>query len=97
MTGSLEMCQKEVRLCRKGRNHLESRQITTRRCGEKRSVQRVVETLKKHEYVCKMVGYLCTSSVLFGTEDPLSTRFSQILPTHLGCLKMRLPNSLGGS
>jgi hypothetical protein len=26
-----------------------------------------------------------------------STRFSKILPTDLGCLKMRLPNSLGGS
>jgi hypothetical protein len=47
MAGSAEMCQKEVGLCRKGRNHLESRQITMRRCREKRSVQRVVETLEK--------------------------------------------------
>jgi hypothetical protein len=47
MAGSAEMCWKEVRLCGKGGNRPESKWITTKRCGERRSVQRVVETLEK--------------------------------------------------
>jgi hypothetical protein len=47
MAGSVEKDLKEVRLHRKGRNRLESKRITMRRCGERRSVQRVVETLEK--------------------------------------------------
>jgi hypothetical protein len=47
MIGSMEIDWKEVGLHGKGRNHPESKQIMTRRCEEKRSVQRVVETLEK--------------------------------------------------
>jgi hypothetical protein len=47
MAGSAEKGRKEVGLHGKGRNCLESKQIMTRRCGERRSVWRVVETLEK--------------------------------------------------
>jgi hypothetical protein len=47
MAGSAEKDWKEVRLHGKGRNRPESKRIMTRRCGERRSVQRVVETLEK--------------------------------------------------
>jgi hypothetical protein len=58
MAGSAEKGREEVGLHGKGRNCPESKRITMRRCGERRSVWRVVETLKKREYVCKMGGYL---------------------------------------
>jgi hypothetical protein len=58
MAGSAEMCRKEVGLHGKGRNCPESKRIMTRRCGERRLVRRVVETLKKREYTHKMGGYL---------------------------------------
>jgi hypothetical protein len=47
MAGSVEKSQKEVGLHGKGRNRPESKRVMTRRCGERRSVQRVVETLEK--------------------------------------------------
>jgi hypothetical protein len=47
MAGSAENGRKEVGLHGKGRNHPESKRIMMRRCGERRSVWRVVETLEK--------------------------------------------------
>jgi hypothetical protein len=47
MAGSAEKGWKEVRLHGKGSSHLKSKWITTRRCGERRSVRRAVETLEK--------------------------------------------------
>jgi hypothetical protein len=56
MVGSAKMGQKGVGLCGKGGNCLESKQIAMRKCGERRLVQKAVETLKKCEYACKMGG-----------------------------------------
>jgi hypothetical protein len=47
MAGSAEKGWKEVGLHGKGSNHPKSKWITTRRCGERRSVRRAVETLEK--------------------------------------------------
>jgi hypothetical protein len=47
MAGSAEKGQKEVGLHRKRSNHLKSKWIMIRRCGERRSVWRAVETLEK--------------------------------------------------
>jgi hypothetical protein len=46
MAGSAEKSRKGFGLHRKGRNHLESKWVMTR-FGERRSVQRAVETLEK--------------------------------------------------
>jgi hypothetical protein len=71
MAGSAEKGRKEVGLHRKGRNHLESKQIMMRRSGERRSVWRVVETLEKCEYAYKMGGYLYTAmNASAGTINP---------------------------
>jgi hypothetical protein len=47
MAGSAEMCWKEVGSRGKGGNCPESMWIVLGRCGKKRSVPRVVETLEK--------------------------------------------------
>jgi hypothetical protein len=81
MAGSVEMGRKEIGLHRKGGNCPESKWITTRRCRERRSVWKAIETLKKCEYTHKMGE---------GTSTAPDTK-----SLHTGHEQQSVPNLLG--